>query len=379
MGTRGSGIDQAGAEGNQWSRITQYSHLNNTKEQARKLDEITVFDRYSRQIPLPGIGTRGQRRLEEAYVVIVGCGALGTTTATCLARAGVGKIRIIDRDFIEYHNLQRQVLFDEEDIENQLPKAVAAERHLRKINSSIQVEGIVTDVNPATIERLVQGADLLLDGLDNLETRYLINDIALKHQIPWIYGAAISSSGMTMNIIPGRTPCFRCVFPKLPNPEMILTCDTGGILNTVPLIVGSLQATEAIKILVGAPDISQDLVFIDVWEGLFRRFKTGKGPERSCPSCRGEYEFLDRRLGTRTALLCGQNAVQIINPEVKEVSLKNLSTRLESLGKVTLNEFMLRFDIDGFEMFIFPDGRAIVKNTNDESLARGLYAKYIGS
>ena len=338
-----------------------------------------MIDRYSRQIPLPGIGTKGQRRLEEAYVVIVGCGALGTTIANSLVRAGVGKLRVIDRDFIEYHNLQRQVLFNEEDIENQLPKAVAAERHLKNINSSIHVEGVVADVNPTTIERLVQGADLILDGLDNLETRYLLNDVALKHEIPWIYGAAISTSGMIMNLIPGRTPCFRCVFPELPDPEMILTCDTGGILNTVPLIVGSLQATEAIKILVGAPDISQDLLFIDVWKGLFRRFKTGKGPEGSCPSCQGAYEFLDRRFGTKTALLCGQNAVQIIHPEAKDVSLENLAARLESLGKVTLNEFMLRFVVEGFELFVFPDGRAIVKNTTDESLARGLYAKYIGA
>ncbi|MDY6833807.1 MAG: ThiF family adenylyltransferase [Chloroflexota bacterium] len=338
-----------------------------------------MIDRYSRQIPLPGIGTEGQRKLDGSYVVVVGCGALGTAISNSLARAGVGKLRVIDRDFIEYHNLQRQVLFDEEDIENQLPKAVAAERHLKKINSSIHVEGIVSDINPTTIERLVQGSDLILDGLDNLETRYLLNDVALKHKIPWIYGAAIATSGMIMTLIPGRTPCFRCIFPEMPDPDMILTCDTGGILNTVPLIVGSLQATQAIKLLVGDPDISEDLTFIDVWQGLFRQLKTVKGPEGSCPSCRGDYEFLDRRLGTRTNLLCGQNAVQIINPEVNHVSLSNLASRLEPLGKVTLNEFMLRFIVDEFELFIFPDGRAIVKNTNDESLARGLYAKYVGS
>jgi adenylyltransferase/sulfurtransferase len=335
-----------------------------------------MIDRYSRQTIFSGIGEEGQKKLGNSCVVIVGCGALGTIIATTLVRAGVGKVRIIDRDFIEYHNLQRQVLFDEEDIKNQLPKAIAAERHLKKVNSSIEIEGIVADVNYANIERFIRGADLILDGLDNFETRYLINDASLKHGIPWIYGGALSSSGMTMNIIPGETPCFRCFSPKVLSGGMVLTCDTAGVIGPAPFVIGSLQSAEALKILVGAENISRDLVFVDVWEGIFSRLK--RSLYADCPSCQGKFEFLEARYGTRTTSLCGQNAVQITNPEVKEISFEKLATHLGSIGEVDYNEFMLRCMVDNYEMVIFPDGRAIVKDTNDESLARGLYAKYIG-
>ncbi|MEE8471037.1 MAG: ThiF family adenylyltransferase, partial [Dehalococcoidia bacterium] len=332
--------------------------------------------RYSRQTLFDGIGKEGQRKLADSFVVIIGCGALGTIIATTLVRAGIGKIRIIDRDFIEYHNLQRQVLFDEEDIRNQLPKAVAAHRHLSKVNSSIDIEGIVADVNYSNIERFVQGADLILDGLDNFETRYLINDASLKHNIPWIYGGAICSSGMTMNIIPGKTPCFRCLHPMDVAGGTVLTCDTAGVIGPAPFVTGSLQSAEAMKILVGAENINLDLIAIDVWEGEFNRFKISSLPD--CPACQGKYEFLDAKLGTRTTSLCGQNAVQVLNPGTKEVSLESLATKLRSVGKVSYNEFMLRCEVDNYEMVVFPDGRAIVKNTDDESLARGLYAKYLG-
>jgi len=336
-----------------------------------------VIDRYSRQTLFRGIGEEGQRRLGNSYVVIIGCGALGTIIATTLVRAGVGKVRIIDRDFIEYHNLQRQVLFDEDDIKNQLPKAVAAERRLKKVNSSIEVEGVVADVNHTNIERLVYGADVILDGLDNFETRYLINDVSLKHNIPWVYGGAISSLGMTMTIIPHETPCFRC-FPSNPTRRgTILTCDTAGVIGPAPFIIGSLQTAEAMKILVGAENINRDIITIDVWEGTFHHFKIK--PNENCPACQGEYEFLEGKFGARTTSLCGQNAVQVLNPKVEELSFKELAARLKVVGKVTYNEFMLHFAIDSQEMVIFPDGRAIVKNTTDESLARGLYAKYIGA
>jgi adenylyltransferase/sulfurtransferase len=309
-------------------------------------------------------------------VVIIGCGALGTVMATALTRAGVGKIRIIDRDFIEYHNLQRQVIFDESDIEAQLPKAVAAERHLRKVNSSIEIEGVVADVNYATIEKLIKYADLILDGLDNLETRLLINDVALKHKIPWVYGGAIAASGMMMNVIPSETPCFRCLWPNPIGGGLSLTCDTAGVISPAPFIVGSLQTAEAMKILVGSRDINRDLMLIDVWRGEFSRLKINK--REDCPSCRGEYEFLEAKSGTRTTTLCGQNAVQVQNPGAGEVSLEKLADHLLPLGEVIYNEFMLRFRVDGHEVVVFPDGRAIVKNTDDESLARGIYAKYIG-
>ncbi len=335
-----------------------------------------MIDRYSRQVIFPGIGEEGQKKLGNSYIVSIGCGALGTVFATSLVRAGVGKVRIVDRDFIEYHNLQRQVIFTEEDIKDELPKAIAAERHLKKVNSSVEVEGIVADVNYANIERLVKGADLVLDGLDNLETRLLINDVSLKHKIPWIYGGAISSYGMTMNIIPGETACFRCFQVSPVSNGLALTCDTAGVIGPAPFIIGSLQAVEAMKILVGAKEINRDLIIIDVWRDEFNHFKISS--HKNCPACHGEYEFLEARFGTRTTSLCGQNAVQISNPEAGEVSFKRLAAHLGHLGEVNYNDFMLRFRVNSHEMVVFPDGRAIVKNTNDEALARGLYAKYIG-
>ena len=336
-----------------------------------------MIDRYSRQIIFPGIGEEGQRRLGNSCVVIIGCGALGTIIATSLVRAGVGKVKIADRDFIEYHNLQRQVLFNEDDIKNGLPKAVAAERHLRKVNSSVEVEGIVTDVNFTNIERLITGADIILDGLDNFETRMLINDVSLKHKIPWVYGGAISSYGMTMNIIPGETPCFRCFQPAVPTSGLTPTCDTAGVISPAPFIIGSLETTEAMKILVGAKEINRQLICIDVWSGRFDRFEIA--PRPGCPACLERYEFLEGKFGVRTSSLCGQNAVQVLNPEIERGSFKELEAHLKVVGNVSYNEFMLHFRVDGREMVIFPDGRAIVKNTTDESLARGLYSKYIGA
>jgi len=336
-----------------------------------------MIDRYSRQTLFCEIGKEGQRRLGNSCIVIIGCGALGTITATSLVRAGVGRVRIIDRDFIEYHNLQRQVLFDEEDIKAELPKAIAAEQHLKKVNSSIEIEGVVADVNYANIEKLVAGADLILDGLDNLETRLLINDVSLKHKIPWVYGGAISATGMTMNIVPHKTPCFRCVWASPTSGGIALTCDTAGVISPAPFIIGSLQTVEAMKILIGSQEINRDLITIDVWKGNFSRFNIGRRAD--CATCRGEYEFLEARFGTRTTSLCGQNAVQVLNPEVKGVSFERLSTHLGPVGEVSYNEFMLRFRVDNHEIVIFPDGRAIIKNTTDESLARGLYNKYIGA
>jgi adenylyltransferase/sulfurtransferase len=335
-----------------------------------------MIDRYSRQTILSGIGAEGQRKLTESHVLIAGCGALGTVIANALVRAGVGRVRIVDRDFVETHNLQRQILYNEKDIKDQLPKAVAAERHLRQINSSIEVEGIVADINFTNIERLAAGADLILDGLDNFETRGLVNDVSLKYGIPWIYGGVLATSGMTMNIVPGETPCLRCV--RLDTDETrTLTCETAGVLNSVPFVIGSLQSSEAIKILVGSDAVSRDLISIDVWEGKFKRLKIGTRPD--CPSCRGNYEYLDARFGMKTTLLCGQRSIQVINPNVGGLSFDRLARDLSSVAKVSYNKFMLRFIVDDHEMVVFPDGRAIVKNTNDESIARGLYSKYIGA
>lgn len=335
-----------------------------------------MIDRYSRQIIFHFIGEEGQRKLGTSCAVIFGCGALGSIIATILVRAGVGRVRIIDRDFIEYHNLARQALFDEEDIKNQLPKAVAAERHLRKINSSIDIEGIVADVNFTNIEKFIIDANVILDGLDNFETRGLINDASLKNNIPWIYGGAVSASGMTMNIIPHKTPCLRCLHPEVPKGARMLTCETAGVISPAPFIIGSLQSVEAIKILIGSEDISKDLIFLNVWQGKFQRLEILPRPD--CQACNGKYEFLEARFGTKTTSLCGQNAVQVLNPNIREISFEKLANHLRKIGKVNYNEFMLNFWVDNHEMVIFPDGRAIVKNTNDESLARGLYSKYIG-
>ncbi len=333
-------------------------------------------DRYSRQTVLPAIGEEGQAKLVNSRAVIIGCGALGGNIATLLVRAGVGKVRIVDRDFIEYHNLQRQVLFNEDDIKAQLPKAIAAERHLRKVNSLVEVEGIVGDVNYTNIEKFCADADVILDGLDNIETRYLINDAALKQGIPWVYGGAIATYGMTMTIIPGKTPCLRCMHFAPPDSGVVLTCETAGVLGTVPAVVGSLQATEAIKILVGVKEMKKGLLVVDFWERTFHQLEIK--PREDCPACHGHYEFLEKKFDIKTTSLCGQSrAVQVLDTRVKKIALSKLAARLRKLGDVDYNEFMLRFTINRHEMIIFPDGRAIIKNTTDESLAKELYAKYV--
>ena len=335
----------------------------------------SLRDRYSRQTMFPGIGEEGQIKLNSGSVVIIGCGALGCNIAAFLVRAGVGKIRIVDRDFIEYHNLQRQVLFDEDDIRAELPKAIAAERHLRKVNSSVEIEGIVADANYTNIEKLCRGSDVILDGLDNFETRFLINDVALKHKIPWVYGGAIASNGMTMTIIPDETPCFMCISPILPNPGTAPTCETAGIVGTAPAVIGSLQATEAMKILVGAEEINRGLIIVDVWKGDFDHLKIE--PRVDCPACHGKYEFLEERFVLKSTPLCGQSrAVQVVNTRVREIALDELAARLKKVGDVSYNEYMLRFTAGDHEMIVFPDGRAIIKNTVDESLARKLYKEY---
>jgi adenylyltransferase/sulfurtransferase len=323
----------------------------------------------------PAIGNEGQKKLSSSFVTIVGCGALGSIIATALVRAGVGRVRIVDRDFIECHNLHRQMLFNEEDIKEGLPKAVAAERHLKKVNSSIRIEGIVADVNCSNIEGIVGGSNLILDGSDNLETRYILNDISMKLKIPWIYGAVVSSQGMTMDILPDNTPCLQCLSSNISSRRTLLTIDNVGVISQAPFVIGSLQSVEAIKILIGAQDINRDLIFVDVWKGLFKRFKVFRNA--GCLPCHGTFKFLEANSRTMTTILRGQNAVQISSSPANKVSLKELATRLVAVGKVTYNDFMLTFIIDTHEMVVFSDGRIIVKNTVVESLAQELYMKYI--
>lgn len=333
--------------------------------------------RYSRQTMFPDIGEEGQAKLIGSRAVIIGCGALGCNIAALLTRSGVGRITIVDRDFIEYHNLQRQVLFNEDDIKAGLPKAIAAERHLRKVNSSIEIEGIVADANYTNIERFCRKADVILDGLDNFETRLLINDVALKHKIPWVYGGAIASTGVTMTIIPGETPCFRCLLPVLPDTGTIATCETAGIVGTVPSVIGSLQATEAMKILIGAPTVNQGVIFIDVWRDIFDVLKLI--PVEDCPACHGKYEFLENRFEMKVTSLCGQRrAVQVVNTKVERIDLDKLADGLKNVSDVSRSEYMLRFTAENCVITVFPDGRAIVNNTIDELVANQLYSKYIG-
>jgi adenylyltransferase/sulfurtransferase len=340
-----------------------------------------ALERYSRQMRFYGIGEEGQRRLLESHVTLCGCGALGTVLANALVRAGVGHLRLIDRDFIEPSNLQRQVLFDEHDVAENLPKAEAAARKLSAINSSVHVEPVVTDIDRTNIVELTQDADLILDGTDNFEIRYLINDVAVKLGKPWVYGGCIGSHGQSMTILPGETPCLRCVFEAAPAPGEAGTCETAGVLSPIVNIVASYQATEAFKILAGRRDqISRELIYVDVWENVQRRIKIAPlFGKVDCPCCqRRRFEWLEGEQGSHTTSLCGRNAVQVAHRSATQLNFEELGRHLERLGAVSYNRFLLKFDAEGYEFTVFPDGRAIIKGTSDVDKARTLYAKYIG-
>ncbi len=345
--------------------------------------EFDWKDRYSRQILLGQIGLEGQQRLMAARVLLVGCGALGTAIADMLVRAGVGFLRICDRDYLELNNLQRQVLFDEQDVGSDLPKAEAARRKLVRIHSGIEIEAVVADVNPTNIERLASGCDLLLDGTDNFETRYLINDVSIKHSIAWVYGAVIGTTGLCMPIIPGQTPCLRCVFESPPPAELSPTCDTAGVLAPAVAVVAAFQCTEAFKILTGQLDaLSRGLTNIDVWTGRVVRMNTESTEQADpCPCCKSKnFEYLDGASASMTSQLCGRDAVQINTPGNDKIDFENLASKLESTscGSVTHNRFLLRAIIEGHQVTVFGDGRAIIKGTTDTDRARTLYARYIG-
>jgi len=336
----------------------------------------SLRDRYSRQTILAEIGDEGQAKLLASRAVVIGCGALGCIIADLLTRAGVGDIRIIDRDFIEYHNLQRQLIFTEEDIKDELPKAIAAERYLKKVNSTIKIKGIVADVNYSNIESLCSGADIILDGLDNASTRMLINDYSQKYKIPWVYGGALATHGMTMNIIPGKSPCLRCIRRGEDFDDRTMTCETVGVVNTIPVIVGSLEVTEAIKILTGSPDVNVDLISFDIWRNRFDRLKVDRYPQ--CPACNGRYEFLEKPFKRKLTSLCGQTrAVQIIDTGIIKADLKAISKKTQKFRNVRLSDYFLRFDIDDRQIIIFPDGRTIIKNTIDENEADSIFTEQV--
>jgi adenylyltransferase/sulfurtransferase len=340
-----------------------------------------VLERYSRQMRFPGIGEDGQRRLLDSHVTLCGCGALGTVLANALVRGGVGHLRLVDRDFIETNNLQRQVLFDEHDVAENLPKAEAAARKLAAVNSSVHVEPVVTDIDRTNILELVKDADLILDGTDNFEIRYLINDAAIKLGKPWVYGGCIGSHGQTMTILPGETPCLRCVFEAAPAPGEAGTCETAGVLSPIVNIVASFQAAEAFKILTGGRDrINRDLIYVDVWDNVQRRIKIAPLLGKvDCPCCRRRrFEWLEGEQGSHTTSLCGRNAVQVAQRTPARLNFEGMARQLETLGQVSYNRFLLKFEAEGYQFTVFPDGRAIIKGTDDVDRARTLYAKYVG-
>ena len=340
---------------------------------------LSGAERYSRQTLFAGIGREGQERLARARVLIVGCGATGSVLSNNLARAGVGHLRIADRDFVEGNNLQRQVLYEEDDALVGLPKAVAAAQRIHRINSLVGVEPLATDVTAENIEELLDGVDLALDGTDNFETRYLLNDACLKQKVPWIYSGVIAAYGVTMTILPHDTACLRCVFPDRPLPGTTPTCDTAGVLNGIVGAIGGIAATEALKLLVGSGRLRRGMTWLDLWENTYDAIELPR--QEDCPACgRGEYEYLDASIDESGTSLCGRNAVQVRPPRGTHpaLDLAALAERLRGAGEVDSNGFLLRLRVDGCDVTIFPDARAIIKGTDDTAVARTIYARYVG-
>lgn len=339
---------------------------------------MAEIPRYARQQILPEIGRDGQQRLAEATVTVVGCGALGSHAASLLARAGIGRLRLIDRDIVELHNLQRQILYTEDDARRGLPKAAAAAERLAAVNSEIMIEPHVADVDPANVEELLCGSDVLVDAVDNFETRYLCGDVAVKHGIPWIYGGVIGVGGVTLTVLPGDGPCLRCLFPADPQPGSLETCDTAGVLGPIVSIVASLQVTEALKIALGKVDeVRRELLEIDAWTGEMIALKIKRRAD--CPVCvQHKFEHLEGERGSHTARLCGRDAFQIRPKSQARLNLEDLTRRLKSVGEVTYHPMLVRLTVEGHEVSIFADGRAIIQGTDNETTARSLYAKYVG-
>jgi molybdopterin-synthase adenylyltransferase len=344
------------------------------------MSDINRQERYVRQTLFAGIGPQGQNRLAQSHALVVGCGALGTHIINTLVRAGVGQLTVVDRDFIELNNLQRQLLFDEADIERGVPKAVAAAEKCSRINSSVVVRPWVGNFDSGRAEALVGPADIVLDATDNFETRYLINDVCVKLGKPWVYGGVVASYGMTMTILPGDTPCFRCVFPEPPAPGVSPTCATIGVLEPAVAMVAALQSMEALKYMSGARDrLQRGLIHVELWESRVLHMNVGpRSPD--CPACaNGQYNFLDARQGSMAVTLCGRNCVQVMPSTPTELDLELLAQRLSAVGRVTRNAYMLRLSVEGYELTVFPDARTIVGGTVDETVARTLHAKYVGA
>jgi molybdopterin/thiamine biosynthesis adenylyltransferase len=343
---------------------------------------MMVNTRYSRQILFPPIGRNGQERLGASRVAIVGMGALGTVLANHMVRAGVGFVRLIDRDFVEPSNLQRQMLYDEDDAGQHLPKAIAAFEKLRRVNSDVEIEPVVADLTPFNAESLLTDVQLVLDATDNFQVRYLINDVCVKHNIPWVYGGAVSATGTFTAIRPGETPCLRCLFPDAPKPGEMPTCDTAGVIGPIIHIVASYQATEALKLLVRAVDsLNPYLEHFDLWNNQHQQIRVTKARRRDCPTCgQRQFDFLHPETPEGLAVsLCGRDTVQISPAGDATLDLDLLEQRLSLLGKVERNRFLLRFYAEPHTLVVFPDGRVLVQGTDDVSVARTLHAKFIGA
>jgi adenylyltransferase/sulfurtransferase len=329
--------------------------------------------RYSRQILLPEIGREGQKKLGRSKAVVIGCGALGTNALSFLVRAGVGQVVVVDRDIVDLSNLQRQALFEEGDVGR--PKAKVAEERLKKANSEVSVKGIVADLSHANTEGMVKGASVVLDATDNMDTRFLVNDACVKHGIPWVYAGAVGVTGMVMPVVPGG-PCLRCVFPNLPQPGQLPTCDTVGIINTLPSAIASLEVTEAFKIMQGK-EPAKELTVLDVWQGDLQRIKVKRNPQ--CETCgKRDFRFLQARERKTVVSLCGRNAVQIRPAKELRGGLADLRKSLARSGKVEMADGVLRFRAKGVELTVFPDGRTIVGGTTDLSKAKTIFSRYIG-
>jgi adenylyltransferase/sulfurtransferase len=340
------------------------------------------LSRYVRQMRYYPFGEEGQRRLSQSHALICGCGALGSVIANTLVRAGVGKVRIVDRDFLELNNLQRQVLYEESDVAAELPKAIAAKARLERINSEVAIEAVVADLDRTNILSLAEDVDILLDGLDNFDTRFLINDAAVKLKKPWVYGGCIGAEGQTMTILPGETACLRCLMADAPPPGTTPTCDTAGIFGPIVNVVASFQAMEAIKILSGnVASTSRFLNVFEMWDNRLRQVDVSKLREQvDCPTCQhGEYPWLSGQRGGQSAVLCGRNAVQLSRPETEAISLPSLAERLQGVGTVTHNAFLLRLKVEQYVITVFPDGRAIIGGTDEIATAKTVFAKYVGS
>lgn len=339
------------------------------------------LSRYSRQMRFPPLGVAGQERLRGSCVALIGCGALGSSMANLLVRAGIGRLLVVDRDYLELHNLQRQSLFDEEDVARNLPKAEAARRKLVCINSECDVDARVMDVHSGNVESIVEGCDLILDGTDNFETRYLVNDVSVKRRIPWVYGACVGAEGLVMPVLPGETPCLRCVFENPSAPGSGPTCDTAGILGPIVQTVAAMEVTEAMKILSGHREaVLREMASIDLWQGRFRSFRV-PAEERptDCPACgQGRFDFLNAQRTSRAVTLCGRDAFQITPMEGTRFDLPGLRARLSGIGTVTGSELLIHLRVDDYQLTVFADGRAIVHGAKDEAMAKSLYAKYVG-